>query len=394
MRSLSRQATRAALLTGLAGICLLGMATPVSGAETSNAEFVIIQEDDVFPEDLYAGAIRVVVEGTIEGDLIAFAAEEVVINGTVTGTVMAVTPRVTITGNVGDSLRVATNHLSLAGTVGDDVVGAAWTTRLEAGSAVGGDVLIWSWDAYALGEIGADLTGSQRRLELAGAVGGDVDVSVGRLVLPAELTVGGDLGFRSQSPAEGLDNAVVDGAVVEKSPLPPNLRLRALGLLGRFLVVLFLALSALTVAYGWPERTSAATARVGTAPVRSWLRGAMVLFSPLVAVLVTALLLGLAPAAAAFPLLAVLVPLILALLGLAFAMILVAGIPAVGWLGQVVFRRRGVHGSILAGSVLVGVVWYLPFVGWIVPFLVLPLGLGSWMGTWGQSLDAERVSTS
>lgn len=390
MRSLSN----GALLTGLAGLFLLAMTAPISAAQTSNAEFVIIPEGDVFPDDLYAGAIRVVVDGAIEGDLIAFAAEEVVVNGTVTGSVVAVTPRVTINGTVGQSLRIATSTLSVAGTVGGDLVGAAWTARLEGGSRVEGDVLIWAREVDALGAIGADLSGSQRHLELAGMVGGDVDVSVGRMVITSDLTVGGDLGFRSQNPAEGLESAVVGGAVVDKTPLPPNLRVRALGLLGRFFVVLFLALSAMTVAYSWPERTSAAVARVGTAPVRSWLRGAPVLFSPLLAGLVTALILGLAPAAAALPLLAVLIPLILALLGLAFAVTLVAGIPSVGWLGRAVFRRVGLYGSILGGSALVGVVWYLPWLGWLVPVVVLPLGLGAWMGTWGQPPDVRRVSIS
>jgi cytoskeletal protein CcmA (bactofilin family) len=370
------------------------MATPALAAQTSNAEFVIIPEGDVLEDDLYAAAIRVVVEGTIDGDLIAFAAEEVVIEGTVTGSVLALTPRITVNGAVEGSLRFAATTLSVQGTVGGDLVGTAWETRLAAESEVEGEVLVWSWDADLEGTIGSDLSGSQRHLALSGEVVGDVDVSVGTLLLPSELRVGGDSGYRSASPAQGLERATVDGAVVEKSTLPPNLRVRALGMLGRFLAVLFLALSALTVAYGWPRRTDAAVARVGSTPVRNWLRGAVVLFSPLLVVLATVLLLILAPAAAALPLLAVLVPLILALLGLSFAVTLIAGIPVVGWVGRSVLRRGDLYRSLLAGSILAGVVWFLPFVGWIVPLLVLPLGLGAWMGAWGQRFASERASIS
>jgi cytoskeletal protein CcmA (bactofilin family) len=370
------------------------MATPALAAQTSNAEFVIIPEGDVLEDDLYAAAIRVVVEGTIDGDLIAFAAEEVVIEGTVTGSVLALTPRITVNGAVEGSLRFAATTLSVQGTVGGDLVGTAWETRLAAESEVEGEVLVWSWDADLEGTIGSDLSGSQRHLALSGEVVGDVDVSVGTLLLPSELRVGGDFGYRSASPAQGLERATVDGAVVEKSTLPPNLRVRALGMLGRFLAVLFLALSALTVAYGWPRRTDAAVGRVGSTPVRNWLRGAVVLFSPLLVVLATVLLLILAPAAAALPLLAVLVPLILALLGLSFAVTLIAGIPVVGWVGRSVLRRGDLYRSLLAGSILAGVVWFLPFVGWIVPLLVLPLGLGAWMGAWGQRFASERASIS
>lgn len=383
-----RSRSRPLLLALAAGGLLLAAALPAAAAETSNSEFVIIQEDDVFPEDLYAGAIRVLVEGTLQGDLVAFAAEEIVIDGTVTGSVTAVSPRVVVNGDVEGSLRVAGNSLDVDGRVGGDVVASVWSASLSPGSEVGGDALFWAWDVAALGRVGHDLTGSQRHLELAGEIGGDVDVTVETLTVVDDLAVGGDLGYRSDNEAMGLDLAEVEGVVVDKTPLPPNLRVRALSLLGRLMVVLFLTVAALTTAYGWPDRTARAVMVVGERPLRSWVVGAGILFAPVLLLLVTALILGLAPPAAAFPLLVVLVPLILALLGLSLALGLVAGIPAVGWLGGVVFRRFGLYGSILAGSVLVGVVWYLPWVGWLVPLVALPLGLGAWIGTWrGQSPD-------
>jgi hypothetical protein len=376
-----------ALLIG--GGLFLALATPALAAETSNSEFVIIREDDVFPDDLYAGAIRVVVEGTLEGDLVAFAAEEIVINGTVTGSVFAVTPQITLNGEIGGSLRVTANRLDIAGRVDGDVVGAIVSAGLAPDSEVTGEVLLWAWNADVLGTIGADLTGTQRNLELAGDVGGDVEVSASRLEVVDDLAVGGDLGYRSESDAEGLDRATVDGAVVPESPLPPNLRVRALGLLGRFLVVIFLSIAALSVVYLWPRRSSRVIAGAGQSPVRKWLRGSTILFSPIIGMALTGVLLGLAPAAAALPLLAVFVPVILALVGLAFALSLVAGAPIAGWLGGVLFKRLDLYGAILAGSLLIGAVWYVPILGWVAPLIVLPWGLGSWMTAWGQSAEAE-----
>ena len=73
------------------GVALVfATATPSLAAETSNSEFVIIQEGETFPDDLYAGAIRVVVEGTLDGDLIALAADDILINWVVTGSVTAI----------------------------------------------------------------------------------------------------------------------------------------------------------------------------------------------------------------------------------------------------------------------------------------------------------------
>ncbi len=381
------------------GTLLLLAAAPALAAETSNSEFVIIPEGDVFPDDLYAGAIRVVVEGTLDGDLIAFAAEEVLIEGTVTGSVTAVTPNITVNGEVGESLRVTGNRLSVSGEVHEDVVAAVVDATLSPSSVVGGDVILWAWSAAARGSVGGDITGSQRSLELAGQVDGDVDVSVSQLTIVDELNITGDLGYRSGAEAQGQEMVTVGGTIVSKTPLPPNLRVRALGLLGRLLVVVVLSVTALSVAYGWPRRTSRAVAEVGHKPLRNWLIGALILLSPVIAAAVTGLILGLAPPAAAFPLLVVLVPVILALAGIVFALALVAGGPAAAWLGGALFKRLDLYGSILAGSLVAGAVWYLPWVGWLVPALMLPLGLGGWLATWRrQSTDEpepnERMASS
>lgn len=387
MRYLSRNALLAA------GVCavVLALALPAVAAETSNAEFVIIPEGDVFPEDLYAGAIRVVVNGTLDGDLVAFAAEDVVITGTVTGSVTAVAPSVRVEGNVEGSLRVSGNRLEIDGSVGRDVVAAVFSAGLGPDSDVGGDVLIWGRDVAALGSVGGDVQGAQRNLELAGSIDGDVDVAVSRLTVVGALNVDGDFGYRSGNEAIGLGQVTAEGTIVAKEPLPPNIRVRALTLLGRFMVFLFLSIGALTTAYGWPARTSKAVAEVGRVPIRRWLVGALIVFAPIIAVAVTVLIVGVAPAAAAFPLLLVLIPLILALFGLSFALALVAGAPVVGWLGGVMFRRFELYGAILAGSVAVGVVWYLPWLGWLVPLVVLPLGLGAWLATWRQEATASLV---
>jgi cytoskeletal protein CcmA (bactofilin family) len=370
-------------------VLVFAIATPALAAETSNSEFVIIQEGEVFPDDLYAGAIRVVVDGTLDGDLVAFAAEEIVINGVVEGSVTAVSPKVTVTGEVIGSLRATGNNLEVDGDVGGDVVAAVVSAHLAPSSEVGGDVLLWAWDATALGSIGMDLTGTQRNLALAGSVEGDVDVSVASLTIVDSLTVTGDLGFRSEAEASGLDMAEVGGAVVEKEVLPANLRVRAIGLLGRILITIVLSVAALSAAYGWPRRTERAIGEVGRNPIGKWLRGALVLFSPLIAAGVTGLILGLAPAAVAFPLLAVLVPVVLALAGVALALAVVAGAPIAGWVGGVAFKRLDRYGAILAGSLIIGAMWWIPVVGWLVPLVVLPWGLGSWMTSWGAQSSEE-----
>jgi cytoskeletal protein CcmA (bactofilin family) len=364
---------------GLVIVFVLASAGPASAAETASSEIVIIRDGDTVSGDLYAAGVRVVIEGRVEGDLVAFAAEDVVISGEVTGSVLAIAHSVTIDGDVGESVRVSTGNLTISGSIGVDLVAAAFGVDLDSGSEIGGDALVWAIDLKSAGAIGDGLGGSQRTLELEGTVEGDVDVSVSRLLISGPLQVGGDLGYRSPSEAEGLDRVSVGGVVARKTPLPPNIRVRAIGLLARFLVVLALTSTALLVGWGWPRRTGLAGERARGQTLRSFAYGAVVVLSPLLLTGVAAVVVGLAPASASLPLLALFGPLIVATAGIVLVLSLLAGVPAVLAAGRALPGDRGMFGAILAGSILAGVVWFIPILGWIVPLVALPVGLGAWL---------------
>lgn len=379
-----RSRSRSLLLTLGIVLFFLAAPSPARAVETANSEFLIVQPDHRIEDDLYAAAIKVDMQGTIDGDLVAFAAEEIVIDGVVTGSVTAIAPRVVVNGRIGGALRASATSLWVSGEVGRDVVAAVVELQLGASSSVERDVQAWALDAAAIGRVGRDLKGSMGSLMLAGTVEGDVDVTVGSFEVVDGLTVGGDLGYRSASEGEGLEMADVGGALVRKTPLPPNIRVRALGLFGRFIVIVFLTLAAVGVKYGWPERTTKAIDRVRTSGLKAWGAGALVMLSPLVLAGLAALMVTLAPSSASLPLLGVMAPVIVASLGIVFALSLVAGVPAAGWLGQRLFKKLDPYGSMLAGSLVIGVVWLIPWIGWLVPLITLPLGLGGWFLSRGR----------
>ncbi len=385
MRYRSRQLILAALTTCF----LITLGGTALAAETASSDLVIIPEGETVSDDLYATGLKVLVQGVVDGDLIAFAAEEVVISGQVTGNVIAIAPKVTIEGSVTKSVRATGRELEVTGDIGGDVVAAVAKATFGSSSEVTGDVVIWGLTVNAAGSIGGDLKGTQRRVALEGEVGGDVNLSVGRLSITGPLTVGGDLDYRSGVEASGLDQATVDGAVVHKTPVPPNIRIRALTLLTRMLVVLGLSAAALLVAWGWPERTAKAGGEARARPLKAFGRGALVILTPLLLAGVAGLILALAPASASLPLLAIFVPLILVSAGIVLAMCLVVGIPAVLVLGGLLPGKRGMFGAIALGSLLAGVVWMIPLVGWIVPLVILPWGLGAWLLTFRSEAVEE-----
>jgi uncharacterized membrane protein len=68
---------------------------------------------------------------------------------------------------------------------------------------------------------------------------------------------------------------------------------------------------------------------------------------------------------------------------------LVAGVPAVLAAGRALPSDLGMFGAIVAGSILAGVVWLIPVVGWIVPMLVLPIGVGAWLLSFRESQETQ-----
>jgi hypothetical protein len=152
---------------------------------------------------------------------------------------------------------------------------------------------------------------------------------------------------------------------------------------------------ALMVAWGWPDRTQKSLDTLRKRPIRSFVTGALVMFSPLILLAVAVLLFQIAPATAALPLLLILAPVIFATIGIVLITALVAGIPVVAWLGNLVARKTTIYGAIAIGSTIAAVIWLVPVVGLLVPIVVLTGGLGAWIGTFrpGES-DRVEMETS
>lgn len=367
-------------------------AVPAFAAETVSSDTVLIREDVVVDEDLYASGLEIIIDGELQGDLIAVAGEQLVINGVVEGSVTAIAQEVIIRGEVVGSLRSVSSHTVVEGIVGKDLVATGVRADVAPEGGVEGDAILWTWNATVEGTIGGDLEGIQRNLDLAGAVEGNVDVTVRRLTVIDELTVGGDLTYRSDREAAGLENVEVGGVIVMETPLPSNIRVRALGLFGRVLTILFLAGVAMLIAMFWPERAETAGSRLKESPIRAYLYGLAALATPVVLVGLGVLALNLAPASASLPLIAVIIPIALGLFVLVGLIAILSITPAVLVLGRMLRRNADIYRAVAYGSGVVGLLWIIPWVGWLVPLVVMPAGVGAWALSGGS--DSPEVTGS
>jgi cytoskeletal protein CcmA (bactofilin family) len=373
--------SKASILFVASAAVSIGLALPAGAAEIVSSDLVIITEDTVVTGDHYVAANRVLVRGTIDGDLFALAGQDVSIEGEVTGSVTALASEVSVSGIIGGSLRVTSPSVQISGEVSGDVVAVAFGIELVPGGQVGADLVMWAWNAGSHGSVSEDVEGSQRRLELSGDVTGNVRVSADRLSIVDDLRVGGDLTYRSNNGAVGIDLVDADGVVVQQTPMKPNIRVRALALAAKILVSIVLAAMALVVSSVWPERSERAMAGLEAAPFRSFLTGAAVVLSPVLVLGVAVSVLAFAPSSTALPLIAALIPLLFAVMGIVLVASLFAGMPAVAWIGARLKKQTTVAGAVAIGSAVVAILWLIPVVGWITALLVLAAGMGGWLST-------------
>jgi hypothetical protein len=373
MLFLSRRLVGILLLAG--GVAL--PAAPVLGS-LRTANQVIVTEDDVVHEDLYAVGGRTIVEGVVQGDLIVLTGE-VIVTGTVEGDIVGlVGGPVRLGGEVGESVLVAAVRLETTGRIGADVSGFVGEARV--GGEVGRDVLVTGGQVEVTARVGRDVRSQAWRLIVNGEVGRDIAARVDDLVLGDAARITGDVTFRASDEARVSAAATVGGALVRAQVLAPVWAQALTRLLGWLSVLGFVVAG---VALFWVFRGTAPRA-VRVARERPW-RSALV---GLVVVVV--------PPIVALPLFLTLVGLPVALLILLFWVLglFLGPIPAIAAAGE---RLLGGRGGILGGFVVAallwrGGMWLLSLAAAVLYLIPLVIGLGAFtLGAWEARRESGAV---
>ncbi|MFK7819281.1 MAG: hypothetical protein AB8G99_11220 [Planctomycetaceae bacterium] len=257
-------------------------------AEVRRGDQVTVAAEETIDDDLYVFATEVVVDGTINGDLIAFA-KTVTINGTVTGDVLGAAQGIKIDGKVRDDVRVAAQTIILGDTaaVDDDLVTAGVSLDCQPASRIGGELNYAGYQARLAGTIERNTAAAVANCELAGAFGGDVQLTVASresqpmlwhtqepiefvaagLTVTDSTSIAGDLNYESNAegiidPAAQIAGVVNYGVLDREDATPPTIADRALSIAKYFAALLAVGLLMVFAFPNCSERTVAAmTAR-------------------------------------------------------------------------------------------------------------------------------------
>lgn len=233
------------LVLAFVGIISLGLlALPALAAEFRGEEKVVIGPEEVIEDDLYLAGGTVIVEGKVLGDLVAFGSE-ITLKGEVEGDFIAAGRAITITGSVKDDARVAgaAIYLKEGANIADDCFAAGYSMESEPGSLVEGGLYVGAYQTTLAGEVRGDFRGGMGSLEIAGRIGGDVEVDVGEpdptfqsipfveQFLPVPMKppgftlkdgakIGGKLTYTSGAEGKIGEKASVEKGIAYQTPVP------------------------------------------------------------------------------------------------------------------------------------------------------------------------------
>jgi len=351
-------------------IVLLVLALPSLALERRHGEAITVAAKETVDDTLFAAGNTVRMEGVVNGDLLAFG-RTVEVHGTVKGDLVSFAKRTVVSGTVEGRIYTFSQSVDLDGQLEHSMYGFAQSLRINDRSHVGEGIVVAAGDVSIEGDVkrSVDILTSGNA-DVSGSIGRDLTMAGVGLTLTNTARVGGNLSARVR---QMKDVHIADGATVAgKRDIQVTVRksryarprfyfheaiwLAAAMLVGWLGLVLF---------PGFFQATPKAVGSYGS----SLALGVGVLAGIPVAILVAGIsLVGL--------------PLAFMSIALYLAALYLAKVWVGAFLGQTLLNSPGATKGdwvlgLLVGLVILTIVGFVPYLGGLVRFLVLCLGLGA-----------------
>jgi len=352
-------------------ITLLALVLPGSALEHRHSEFVTVPASETIDDTLLAAGNTVRVDGVINGDLLVFA-QSMEVRGTVKGDLVTFAKRTLVSGTVEGNIYDFSNSLDLDGQLAHNLYGFMQSLHVNDKSHVGGGVLAALGDLSLEGNVNRSVTVYVGNADVSGSIGRDLNMTGDSLTLANTCRIGGSLSARVRDLKKVH---IADGATIVGAR-DVQVRVRR----SRFARPSFYFHQALWIAaavlVGWlclvllPSFFVSSVQAVGSG-WRSLGLGLAVLAGVPVAMIILAItLVGL--------------PLSLLALELYLAGIYLAKIWVGTFLGRALLKRTAPTTAdwmleLFVGVLIITVVGFVPYLGGLVRFAVVLLGMGAFV---------------
>ena len=365
-------------------IVLLALSLRSAALERRHGEFVNVAPSETVDDTLLVTGNSVRVEGVVNGDLLVFC-QILEVRGTVRGDLISFAKRTVVSGSVEGHIFNFSQSLDLDGQVGHSIYGWSQALRLNSRGRVDDGIIAGAGDLFLEGDVKRSVTIFAGNADVSGSIGRELTMSGGSLTLTNGARVGGNLSARVRQ----LERVhIADGAIIAGNR-DIELRVRQSHFARPrfyFHEVLWLAAAMLV---GWlglllfPGLFRATTQEVGSG-WRSLGMGVGILAgAPVVMIVAAITLVGL--------------PLSLMLFSVYFVAIYLAKIWVGAFLGRMLLKSTGTTKhewllGLLVGLLILTIVSFVPYLGGLVRFGVVCLGLGAF--AWQLYQASRAVATA
>ncbi|HZI50547.1 MAG TPA: hypothetical protein VFE29_01895 [Terriglobia bacterium] len=361
------------------------MSTPSYAVDLRKGPAASIPASETVDDSVFATAggkmQSIDIAGTVKGDVFAIG-DVVTVSGNVDGNLVVIARRVEISGMVGGTVLGAAQTVTVSGRVGRNLITASGTVDINKQAEIGSNSITASSETTVNGSVQRDLFSAGGILDIRGTVGRDVAFAGGQLLLNGSSQVGGNLNARvsKEEHVRVASGATIGGQRNIRLPEPAQRS-------SRYLTVRFYVWQAIRVLTLFVTGLCLFKLVPALVPMRfvsgmDWLKAGGVGFMTLVAVPVAAIIVGIT--VIGLPI--ALVSFVLYLVACYFAKIIVAA-----FVGRSVMHNSGAV-SLLAGIVLVVIAVNLPWIGGLINFVLILLGLGAIALTTYNSIFQRRAT--
>lgn len=332
-----------------------------------------VAKGEIITGNLISSGKTITIDGNISGDLIAIA-KNININGQVDGDVLAIASQnININGEIGGNVRVIAPTVNINNSVARNINILAHNVILGKQAKIFWDALICSSHAEIRGTINGSLNGHIKQLLLTGVINNNVDIAVNNseksLIIGPGAIIKGQLKYKSSYPAQISNQAQLNSTPIYQKINKHNFLIIIWSLLWLFklLSALIVGLVLVLVFKKTINRLNQKTLKY---PNKTLIPGIIIMsVFPIISILLILTIIGVPAAFIIIVLWAILIYL---------SKILVAIM-----LGQLIITKinKKSHGSLLwslfIGTIILFLLFSIPFIGWIIMLLSVWFGLGA-----------------
>jgi len=211
---------RTRILTAMVSLTAMVLIAVVPGraveirkaTDKEGIRMVSVAADETIDDSLIVFADTVDIRGTITGDLITFA-RRISVPGNVQGNIITFGQNVSISGTVDGDIFGFAQILQAKGNINKNLWGFASDVTIDPDGKLGQNATLFSGSINMDGEVGRDLTAYAGALTGSGRIGRDLNFHGGQLSILAPSTIGRDLNawVQAEDNAQIHPNASIQG---------------------------------------------------------------------------------------------------------------------------------------------------------------------------------------